>query len=186
MRTFYTVLMKHHRILLMFCCMLLVGASSLYASSFNRGIGAQVGQLSSAGLSFYQRLDDTRALQATIGLSLDSNYSVATFLDYGLGLEYQHTFFSTSYQDWFASDLYWFVGVNHGGSAGWNSDATLAQAYTPSVGIGAGFGVEPVFVSHFSVPVSFGYGIFYTAEGSSVVDMLSISFLAQIGVRYRF
>lgn len=121
MRTFYTVLMKHHRILLMFCCLLLVGASSLYASSFNRGIGAQVGQLSSAGLSFYQRLD-----------------------------------------------------------------ATLAQAYTPSVGIGAGFGVEPVFVSHFSVPVSFGYGIFYTAEGSSVVDMLSISFLAQIGVRYRF
>ncbi len=184
--TFYTGSMKHHRKFLVFLCFLGIGTTALFASSFNRGIGAQVGQLSSAGLSFYQRLDETQALQLTIGLSLNSDYSDYTFLDYGLGFEYQHTFFSTTYEDWFASNLYWFAGLNHGGSAGWNSDSTLAQAYTPSVGIGAGFGVEPTFMSHFSVPISFGYGVFFTAAGSSVVDMLSIAFLAQIGARYRF
>jgi hypothetical protein len=178
--------MKHHTVLLIFLMVLVVGASALSASSFDRGIGAQAGQLSSAGLSFYQRLDSTRALQATVGLSLDSSYSITTDLDYGLGLEYQHTFFSASYQDWFASNLYWFIGLNHSGSASWGDTADIAKSYIPTVGVGAGFGGEPTFLSHFSLPVSFGYGVFYTAEGSSVVDMVSITFLAQIGARYRF
>jgi len=185
-RSFYTSDMKYRKALLILLLLLVFGISALPASTYIRGIGAQVGQLSGSGLSFYQQLDGTRALQATVGLSLDSSYSITTDLDYGLGLEYQHTFFSASYQDWFASNLYWFAGLHHGGTASWNSDASLAQSYTPTVGIGAGFGVEPTFFSHFSVPVSFGYGLFFTASGSSTVEMFTISFLAQIGARYRF
>ncbi|MEA4865049.1 MAG: hypothetical protein VB088_06570 [Sphaerochaeta sp.] len=177
--------MKHHTILLIFLMVLVVGASALSASSFDRGIGAQAGQLSSAGLSFYQRLDSTRALQATVGLSLDSSYSITTDLDYGLGLEYQHTFFSASYQDWFASNLYWFIGLNHRGFASVDS-STGQYGYAPSFGIGGGFGVEPVFLGHFSVPISFGYGVFYAVDEVPFIERLTVTFLAQIGARYRF
>ena len=183
--SFYTGIMKNHRVFLILCVLLTVGSFVLFASDYDRGIGAQIGRLSGGGLSFYQELNAVSALQATVGLSLSSYPGYTSYFDYGLGVEYQKTFFSSSYQDWFETDLYWFVGLNHGGSASWDGSG-IQSPFTPSVGFGAGFGVEPVFLSHLSVPVSFGYGVFYTAEGSTFVDMLDIAFLAQIGVRYRY
>ncbi len=178
--------MKKQQLLIILSFLLIMDTSSLAASSFDRGIGAQVGQLSSTGLSYYQRLDAKQAVQATIGLSLQSSYSNTTDLDYALGLEYQHTMFSATYEDWFSSSLYWFAGINHSGNASWNTDGSLSQSLIPSLGGGAGFGVESVFFGHFSIPISFGYGIFYTAGGTSTVEMIDLSFLAQIGARYLF
>lgn len=177
--------MKYNRCLLILCMVCVFASSALFSAEFNRGIGAQIGQLSGGGLSFYQRLNEVSALQATIGISLSSYPDSTSYFDYALGVEYQHTFFSAAYQDWFATDLYWFVGLNHGGAVSWDSTG-IQEPFAPGIGFGGGFGVEPIFLNHLSVPVSFGYGVFYTAEGSSPIDALDISFLAQIGARYRF
>ena len=181
MRSFYTGGMKYRKALLILLLLLVFRVSALTASTYIRGIGAQVGQLSADGLSFFQKFDETSALQATVGLYLSGK----SYLDYSVGVEYQHTFFSAAYQDWFASDLYWFAGLNHRGFASVDS-STGQYGYVPSFGIGGGFGVEPVFLGHFSVPVSFGYGVFYDVDEVPFIERLTVTFLAQIGARYRF
>ena len=174
MRSFYTGGMKYRKALLILLLLLVFRVSALTASTYMRGIGVQVAQLSADGLSFFQKFDETSALQTTVGLYLNGN----SYLDYSVGVKYQHTFFSVAYQDWFA-------GLNHRGFASVDS-STGQYGYVPSFGIGGGFGVEPVFLGHFSVPVSFGYGVFYDVDEVPFIERLTVTFLAQIGARYRF
>ena len=179
---FYDFSMKTKRIILL-VSLILILSTALGAADYDtykNAIGAQVGQLSGVGLSFHNRLNSTSALQTTIGLRFD--YDLA----YGLGLEYQHTFFSDTYADWFAAHLYWFVGLNHSGMMDFNSSGSSIDSFTPAFGIGGGFGVEPIFLGHFSIPVSFGYGVFYMPTETNFVDKVTLSFLAQIGIRYRY
>jgi hypothetical protein len=171
------------------CLLLLLLGSLLYAGSdyttYDRGIGAQAGRLSGTGLSYHLRLNDVSAFQTTLGLFYESDEFYLS-LDYALGVEYQHTFYSDSYADWFAADLYWFAGLNHSGSMYLADSSEYSTDFTPSFSFGGGFGVEPILFGHFSLPVSFGYGLFYTPSSVALYRQVSVSFLAQIGARYRF
>lgn len=177
----------HRKLLLIFLVFVL--SSALYAADYDtytRGIGAQVGELSSYGLSFHNRLNSTSALQTTIGLMYQGNPGYSSYLNYGLGLEYQHTFFADTYDDWFAAHLYWFIGFNHSASMGWDSSGSTETPFTPAFGLGGGFGVEPILLGHFSIPITFGYGLFITPTEASYIDKFNLNFLAQIGIRYRY
>lgn len=148
-------------------------------SSYDHAIGAKAGPLSTSGLSYHVRLDAQNAIEVTGGVYL--NYGT---LSYGLGLEYQRTFGTSSYSDWFDAQLYWFAGASHTGYASWNGSSP--QYYTPKFGLGGGFGVELIAFDHFSVPVEFGYFAEYNPNSSWAYNKFGLSFLAQIGARYRY
>ena len=180
--------MKTQRKLLL-VVLIIVLSSTVYAADYDtytRAVGAQVGQLSSYGLSFHNRLNSTSAIQTTIGLMYQGNPGYSSYLDYGLGLEYQHTFFADTFDDWLAAHLYWFIGLNHSATMGWDASGNTETPFTPAIGIGGGFGVEPILLGHFSIPVSFGYRLFFTPTQLQYVDKFDLGFLAQIGIRYRF
>jgi len=185
---FYDFSMKTKRIILL-VSLILILSTALGAADYDtykNAIGAQAGDLSGYGLSFHNRLNSTSALQTTIGLMYEGQPGSSSYLDYMLGLEYQHTFFADTYADWFAAHLYWFVGLNHSASMGWDGFSLASSPYTPAFGIGGGFGVEPIFLGHFSIPVSFGYGVFYKPTAQNNFDKFKINFIPQIGIRYRY
>lgn len=125
--------MKTQRKLLLIV-LIIVLSSAVYAADYDtykRAVGAQVGQLSSYGLSFHNRLNSTSAIQTTIGLMYQGNPGYSSYLDYGLGLEYQHTFFADTFDDWLAAHLYWFIGLNHSATMGWDASGNTETPFTP-------------------------------------------------------
>jgi hypothetical protein len=184
--------MNTKKISLAIACICLVSVSLFAAGTENlnaypHSIGVQVGQLSGAGLSYQKRISELDALQTTVGLSFDGNATWDSFLYYNIGLEYQHTLFSDSYEDWFIGQLYVFTGVNHTGSIDTeNYDSDVLGPFTPGLALGGGFGVEILLFDHFSMPIEFGYGAFWEYADTSFIKQLQLQFIAQAGMRYRF
>lgn len=173
-------------------CIVFVSASLFAAGSetldkFPSSIGAQIGRLSGYGLSYQKRISDLDALQTTVGLSFNGDATWGSLLDYVVGVEYQHTIYSDSYEDWFLGQLYVFTGINHMGSIKAEEESGYALGpFRPSLAVGGGFGVEILFFDHFSLPIEFGYGGFWEYADTSFIKQLEFQFIAQAGVRYRF
>jgi hypothetical protein len=181
--------MKKRKTALAIACILFV-SSALFAAGndtlnkYSNSIGAQFGRLSGIGLSYQKRISDLDAVQTTAYISYDGDSSWS-LLEYVVGLEYQHTIYSDFYSDWFVGQLYVFGAVNHFGSIAPDYD-TSNMSYEPGFGVGGGVGVEILFLDHFSMPIEFGYGAFWSTDGSTFLEQLELGFVGQVGVRYRF
>ncbi|WP_320127597.1 hypothetical protein [uncultured Sphaerochaeta sp.] len=149
-----------------------------------RSIGVQIGELSGYGLSYQDRFSDLDALQTTVWFSLNGNpSSYETFLEYMIGLEYQHTVYSNSYSDWLLGQLYLFGAISHYASL---ADANDWGTFEPNLALGGGVGVEVLFLDHFSMPIEFGYDLLWERSNTSFFSQFDVGFVAQIGIRYRF
>ncbi|AEV28794.1 hypothetical protein SpiGrapes_0969 [Sphaerochaeta pleomorpha str. Grapes] len=184
--------MKTRKITLAITCLLLVSVSLFSAGNeiltkYPSSIGAQIGQLSGYGLSYQKRISDLDALQTTVGLSFNGDATWGSYLDYVVGVEYQHTIYSDCYDDWFLGQLYIFTAINHMGSIETVDEySDVLGPFKPSLAVGGGFGVEILFFDHFSLPIEFGYGAFWEYADTSFIKQLQLQFIAQVGMRYRF
>lgn len=128
-----------------------------------------------------------------------------TRLSYNIGLEFLYRLFAEDFAKWFSGNLYIFGGINHSGidqfyydkkkveytdgESGyyWTEDYTkkIEVGYSPNLSMGLGIGVEPMLFQHFSLPLEFGFGLFW--EGMEFdKNAFFINPIIQAGLRYRF
>ena len=129
-----------------------------------------------------------------------------TRLSYNIGIELLYRLYAEDFANWFSGNLYLFAGINHsgvdqfyydkkkveydydGGSEYyWVEDPTkkIELGYTPNLSFGVGIGIEPMLFQHFSLPLEFGFGL-YWAGVEFDPNAIFIAPIIQAGLRYRF
>jgi len=161
---------------------------------YPKALGFQGGSISGTGLSYFRQLSDF-SWQVTGGvlylpLSQDSYGDI---LSYVVGFETHFPVYDETITNWLGGQLYLFLGLNHKGviptSITGTGDAAVKVmgAYTPSVGIGGGIGIELILFQHFSIPLELGYGLTYSPTlGAGIADQLAVNLMPQAGFRYRY
>lgn len=141
-----------------------------------------------------------------IDYSFSPNYTTepyeADIFVYNIGVEVQYMLYQDSFRDWFNGNLYVFAGGKHDGAVRTTytyEEEIIGTApntykeyprtgqsdfyYVPLMSAGFGFGFEPVFFKHLSIPIEFGL-MGQWEFGTAMPVNAGLTF--QSGLRYRF
>ena len=175
--------------------------------AFPQALGVFTGPVAGWGFSYHRWLGSGVGLQLGGGVmyspDADSGLFWGKYLDYSAGIEVQQSIFGDDLVSWpwLATRIYLWGGASHRGLIEeiellpgiWDGDGNVVQEaeygpgpYTPTVTLGAGFGVEVVLFRHFSFPVEFGYAATYDVSAGSILAGLSVDLVPQAGARYRY
>lgn len=167
-------------------------SQELNRDRFPEALGFQYGEISGSGLSYHRWYGST-GLQIAGGILYFplANDTFADFvLDYSLGAQVNSSVFASDYSDRVAGQLYLIGGISHRGfiEREFNDDTTQYSAgpFVPSIGVGAGLGIEIVLFEHFSIPIELLYAGIWEGTNRPFSEQIRIDLTPQAGFRYRY
>ncbi|MFW6234960.1 MAG: hypothetical protein ACOC4I_06275 [Spirochaetota bacterium] len=169
-----------------------IAGQELNRDRFPEALGFQYGQISGAGLSYHRWYGST-GVQIAGGIlyfPVATDTIVDFVLDYSLGVQVNSSVFASDYSDRVAGQLYLIGGVSHRGFIEREFDDGIDQnsagPFIPSIGVGAGLGIEIVLFEHFSIPIELLYAGIWEGSNRPFVEQIRIDLTPQAGFRYRY